>query len=164
MPIAVMLPTVEQLKGFHNHGSPTVVFFQYLRQCKFYLAYTVYATWRLLSIPVCKKPTAFLLVCQTFVTLLLLKYSARYWLGDFRSSGGGRLLDFLICNRYDIHRVALTLTRQGTKPKGRYCGSLLKELNRTPTADAIFDSRAKQVFTLALPLFTRHSLIKLWTH
>ena len=59
MPIAVMLPTVEQLKGSRDHGSPTAVFFQYPRQCKFYLAYTVYATWQLLSIPVCEKPTAF---------------------------------------------------------------------------------------------------------
>ncbi len=66
-----------------------------------------------------------LLVCQTFVTLLLLKNSARYWLGDFRSSGGGRLLAFLFCKRYNVCKVALTLTRQGTKPKGRYCGSFL---------------------------------------
>lgn len=59
MPTAVMLPTVEQLKGSRDHGSPTAVFFQYPRQCKFYLAYTVYAIWRLLSLPVCEKPTAF---------------------------------------------------------------------------------------------------------
>ena len=40
MPMAVMLPTVEQLKGSRDHGSPTAVFFQYPRQCKFYLVYT----------------------------------------------------------------------------------------------------------------------------
>ena len=40
-------------------------------------------------------------------------------------AGGGRWLAFLFCKRYNVCRVALTLTRQGTKPKGRYCGSFL---------------------------------------
>ena len=53
-----------------------------------------------------------------------------YWFDDFRLSGRGKLLSLLICKSYDICRVALTLTRQGTIPKWRYSGSFLLRSQR----------------------------------